>query len=124
MKEEHCELCYHDEKKVKHASDMLEKENISSVAKMFKALADETRLKIAYALYTEKELCVRDVASIIHSSIATASHHLRLLQTIGLAKKRKEGKLVFYSLDDSHVNGLIKLAFSHSSEMKHKDLDM
>ena len=99
---------------------MLEKENISSVAKMFKALADETRLKIAYALYTEKELCVRDVASIIHSSIATVSHHLRLLQTIGLAKSVKR-ETCFYSLDDSHVNGLIELAFSHSSEINKKN---
>ncbi|MBN2909569.1 helix-turn-helix transcriptional regulator [Polycladomyces sp. WAk] len=86
-------------------------------AQLFKALADPTRLKIAYALVQEDELCVCDVANIINSSLATASHHLRLLRYMGLAKYRKEGKLVFYSLDDDHVKQLVQLAFDHSKEL-------
>lgn len=79
-------------------------------------MADDTRMKIAYALCVEQELCVCDVANIIGSSVATASHHLRLLRNMGLAKYRKEGKLVFYSLDDDHVKQLILLAMVHSKE--------
>src|SRR5690625_7966084 len=76
------------------------------VAKVFKALSDDTRVKIAYVLSLEGELCVCDVANIIESSTATASHHLRLLKNLGIATYRKEGKLVYYSLDDEHVKQL------------------
>lgn len=57
-----------------------------------------------------------DVARIVGSTTATASHHLRLLKNLGLAKYRKEGKLVYYSLDDDHVKQLIKVAFAHQKE--------
>lgn len=83
---------------------------------MFKALADDTRMKIAFALSQEDELCVCDVANIIGASTATASHHLRLLRNMGLAKYRKEGKLVFYSLDDDHIKQLIEMAYQHQQE--------
>lgn len=88
------------------------------VAKIFKALADDTRAKIIYALALERELCVCDVANIIGSTIANASHHLRLLRNMGLAKYRKEGKLVFYSLDDDHVTHLILSGVEHAQEKK------
>ncbi len=78
------------------------------VAKVFKALSDDTRVKIAYVLSLEGELCVCDVANIIESSTATASHHLRLLKNLGIAKYRKEGKVVYYSLDDEHVKQLVE----------------
>lgn len=87
------------------------------MAKMFKVLADETRMKIAYALCQEDEMCVCDVANIIGSSLATASHHLRTLKQLGLAKYRKEGKLVFYSLEDEHVRELVQIASAHSKEV-------
>lgn len=57
-----------------------------------------------------------DVARIVGSTTATASHHLRLLKNLGLAKYRKEGKLVYYSLDDDHVKQFIKVAFAHQKE--------
>lgn len=85
------------------------------LARLFKALADDTRIKIAYAL-TREELCVCDVARIIGASVATASHHLRLLRDMGLVKYRRQGKLVFYSLDDEHVVRLIQDAFDHFRE--------
>ncbi|ALS22859.1 ArsR family transcriptional regulator [Paenibacillus naphthalenovorans] len=87
------------------------------MANMFKALADETRMKVAFALCQEDELCVCDVANIIGSTLATASHHLRTLKKMNLVKYRKEGKLVFYSMDDDHVRQLIKLASAHRQEM-------
>ncbi len=90
--------------------------DLKHVVTIFKALADETRLKIAYALTIESSLCVCDVAAIIQSSNATASHHLRYLKQNGLAKSVKKGKLVFYSLQDEHVHQIIQLAYEHSKE--------
>lgn len=109
--------CVHDEK-VERVTAELKAQNTFEAARIFKALSDETRIKIAYALYKEKELCVCDAAAIVNASTATASHHLRLLKNLGLAKYRKEGKLVFYSLSDDHVKGLIHLAFEHQKEME------
>ncbi|WP_462411003.1 ArsR/SmtB family transcription factor [Neobacillus sp. Marseille-QA0830] len=91
--------------------------NIVEVTKLFKALSDETRMKVAYALTLEKELCVCDVAEIVGATTATTSHHLRHLKSLGLAKYRKEGKLVYYSLDDDHVKQLIHIAFAHQEEL-------
>jgi len=89
------------------------------MAKRFKALADETRMKIVFALSEEEELCVCDVAHIIGSSLATASHHLRTLRDLGLAKFRKEGKLAFYSLEDDRFRrmAMTMTASIHSREM-------
>lgn len=92
--------------------------NVTEVAKLFKALADETRMKIAYALTMKDELCVCDVANIVGATTATASHHLRHLKSLGLAKDRKEGKMVYYSLDDEHVKQLIKIACAHFEELR------
>ena len=91
-------------------------EDVKDVEFIFKALADATRLKIAYALTLTEELCVADVARVIDSSTANASHHLRLLRDMKLAKYRKEGKVVFYSLDDDHVRQLVYIAIVHAKE--------
>ena len=96
----------------------MHQEDLSSVAQLFKALADENRAKISYALCQDEELCVCDVANIIGSTVATASHHLRTLHKQGLVKYRKEGKLAFYSLDDDHVKRLIIIALAHKKEVK------
>ncbi|WP_018393723.1 metalloregulator ArsR/SmtB family transcription factor [Bacillus sp. 37MA] len=90
--------------------------DVNGVELLFKAMSDATRLKIVYALTLEKELCVCDVAHIIGSTTATASHHLRLLRNMGLAKYRKEGKLVYYSVKDEHVHQLVRIALEHSRE--------
>jgi len=112
-----CEVTYVDEEKVARIQNQLAHQNPLEVAKLFKALADETRIKIAYALALEDELCVCDVANVINASTATASHHLRLLKNLGLAKMRKEGKFVYYSLTDECVKRLIEIAFHHQQEV-------
>lgn len=112
-----CEVTCIDEEKVIRVQNNLSQHNPMEVAKIFKALSDDTRIKIAYSLSLEKELCVCDVANIVGSTTATASHHLRLLKNLGLAKYRKEGKLVFYSLDDDHVKKLVQTAFAHQKEV-------
>jgi ArsR family transcriptional regulator, lead/cadmium/zinc/bismuth-responsive transcriptional repressor len=113
-----CEVFCYDEEKVSRLKAEINNQDTQSVVKIFKALGDDTRIKVAYALSQEGELCVCDVSNIVGCTLATASHHLRLLRNMGLAKYRKEGKLVFYSLDDEHVKQLIQLAFLHTKEVE------
>ena len=108
------ETFYFDKFKVNHIKPLMA--DVKDVELIFKALADPTRLKIAYALTLTEELCVNDVAHIIDATTATASHHLRLLLQMKLAKHRKEGKVVFYALDDDHVRQLVYIAMVHAKE--------
>ncbi|QOR84784.1 helix-turn-helix transcriptional regulator [Geobacillus stearothermophilus] len=117
-KKETCEIYCYDEEKVNRIQGELQKEDISSVVLLFKALADENRAKIAYSLCQDEELCVCDIANIIGASVATTSHHLRTLYKQGIVKYRKEGKLAFYSLDDDHIKQLIMIALAHDKEVK------
>lgn len=112
-----CDIYCYDEVKVKRIQSKMETEDITSVSQLFKALADENRSKIAYALCQDEELCVCDIANIIGSTVATASHHLRTLHKQGIVKYRKEGKLAFYSLDDEYVKQLIVIALAHTKEV-------
>ncbi|KON87768.1 ArsR family transcriptional regulator [Sporosarcina globispora] len=113
-----CDIYCFDEPKVNRIQGELEKEDLSSVAQLFKALADENRAKISYALCQDEELCVCDIANIIGATVATASHHLRTLHKQGIVKFRKEGKLAFYSLDDDHIKQLMMIALEHRNEVK------
>lgn len=113
-----CDIYCYNEVKVKQIQGELQKVEISAAAKVFKALADDNRAKISYALCREDELCVCDVANIIGATVATASHHLRTLHKQGIVKYRKEGKLAFYSLDDEHIKQLIEMALEHAQEVK------
>lgn len=117
-KKDTCEIYCYDEEKVNRIQGELQKEDISSVVLLFKALADENRAKIAYSLCQDEELCVCDIANIIGASVATTSHHLRTLYKQGIVKNRKEGKLAFYSLDDDHIKQLIMIALAHDKEVK------
>ncbi|MBA2875340.1 ArsR/SmtB family transcription factor [Thermaerobacillus caldiproteolyticus] len=119
MVQDMCEVFCFDEEKVNALKQRMD--DIQGVEQLFKALSDATRLKIVYALTLEEELCVCDVANIIGSTVATASHHLRFLRDIGLAKYRKEGKLVFYSLQDEHVYQLVSIALVHVKEGEKND---
>jgi DNA-binding transcriptional ArsR family regulator len=111
-----CEIICHDEEKVLRLHPLSTK--VDGLAPMFKALGDETRLRIAYVLTLEDELCVCDVAAILGTTVATASHHLRFLKNLGLTKSRKEGKLVYYSLDDDHVRQMVQMGMEHLAEGK------
>ncbi len=121
VQQDTCEIFCYDKEKVTRVSSLVEEENLLPVASIFKALSDETRLKIAYALCQEDELCVCDVATIIGATVATVSHHLRHLRKLGIAKSRKEGKLVFYSLDDDHVKMVMTTALVHAREVWGRD---
>lgn len=86
--------------------------DISGLSELFRALADETRTKILYLL-SDQELCVCDLAYLLDMSLPAVSHHLRLLKIMRLVRARREGKQVFYSLEDDHVVSLIVVAQEH-----------
>ncbi|MFF2796161.1 ArsR/SmtB family transcription factor [Lysinibacillus xylanilyticus] len=114
MPKEVCEITHVDEEAVIKVQQQMP--DLSGVAKFLKALSDETRLKIAFALTVKDELCVCDVASIIGSSVATASHHLRYLKDNNLAKSNRKGKQMYYSLADEHVYQIVTVAYEHVKE--------
>ncbi|MCL6638380.1 MAG: metalloregulator ArsR/SmtB family transcription factor [Firmicutes bacterium] len=105
-----CEIFCFDEEKVERLKR--EVAVTDGLASVFKALADDTRIKIIYAL-SKDELCVCDVATITGSTVAAASHHLRFLKNTGLAKSRKQGKMVFYTLKDPCVKTIVEAALTH-----------
>ncbi len=82
------------------------------MAETFRALADSTRVKIVGCLL-EQELCTADLAAILHYSESAVSQHLRVLRQLRLVKQRREGKMVFYSLDDDHVRVLVLVCLNH-----------
>ena len=84
-------------------------ESADRKSKIFKALADETRLRIL-GLLTAREMCVCEVMVALHLTQPTASHHLRILENVGLVSDRKEGKWVFYSLSNpKFIKNLLQL---------------
>lgn len=116
-KNETCEVFCYDEKKVNKVQQDLQNIDISGVSQLLKAIADENRAKITYALCQEEELCVCDISNIIGVTIANASHHLRTLNKQGILKFRKEGKMAFYSLDDEHIKQIMMMALTHRKEV-------
>ena len=103
-----CETFIFDPEKVERRQQ--EVGQTDGLSQLFKVFADDTRLKIVYALTQEDEMCVCDVATIIGSTNATASHHLRMLRNMGLAEYRKKGKMVCYRLVSNHVHHLMQEA--------------
>ncbi|GEN47125.1 ArsR/SmtB family transcription factor [Alkalibacillus haloalkaliphilus] len=106
------------EDQLKNIYKSVNQTSIKAVAQLFKVLSDPTRVKIAQALTIEEELCVCDLAAITETSVASASHHLRTLKKHGLAKTRKQGKNIYYSLDDHHVHDLVNIAVEHQHELE------
>lgn len=88
---------------------------VAGLSELFKVLGDETRTKIIYLL-SEEELCVCDLAEILDMSLPAISHHLRLLKAMRLVRYRREGKQVYYTLDDDHIVNLIRQAQEHYAE--------
>jgi ArsR family transcriptional regulator, lead/cadmium/zinc/bismuth-responsive transcriptional repressor len=91
--------------------------SIAGLSELYKALADETRIKILYLL-SKQELCVCDLAFLLETTLPAISHHLRLLKTLRLVASRRDGKMVFYRLDDDHVLALIEQGREHYIDRK------
>ena len=90
-------------------------EVLYDLAELFRVFGDSTRIKILYALF-ESELCVGDIALALGLSQSSVSHQLRVLKSSKLVKFRREGKAIFYSLDDEHVRSMISLGLEHVEE--------
>ncbi len=90
-------------------------EKLYDVAELFKVFGDTTRIKIISALL-ESELCVCDIAELLNMSQSAISHQLRVLRQARLVKPRKEGKVVFYALDDEHVKMIFDQGLEHILE--------
>lgn len=88
---------------------------VGLLAEVFRTLGDPTRVKILQALSVE-ELCVCDLAKLLGISESATSHQLRVLRSQKLVRYRKEGKMAFYSLDDAHIDSLMKEALRHVRE--------
>ena len=95
--------------------DLPDDEVLYDLAELFRVFGDSTRIKILYALF-ESELCVNDIAQVVGISQSAVSHQLRLLKTSKLVKFRREGKAMYYSLDDDHVRSMIALGMEHTEE--------
>jgi len=78
---------------------------------------DTTRIKILYALFAS-EMCVCDIAALINMTQSAISHQLRILKQARLVKYRKDGKIVYYSLDDEHVKQIFDQGLHHITEKK------
>ncbi|MCM1387081.1 MAG: metalloregulator ArsR/SmtB family transcription factor [Bacillus sp. (in: Bacteria)] len=90
-------------------------EILYDLAELFKVFGDSTRIKILYTLF-EEELCVYDIARLLNLSQSSVSHQLRILKNSKLVKFRREGKSIFYSLDDEHVREIISMGMEHITE--------
>lgn len=90
-------------------------EILYELAELFKVFGDSTRIRILYVLF-ESELCVGDIAEMLNMSQSSVSHQLRILKDAKLVKFRREGKSIFYALDDEHVYHIIKMGMEHVEE--------
>ncbi len=115
-KQEKIELCttnvIHEEVVKRVKSSMPEEDKLKELAEFFKVFGEPTRIKILYAL-SEEEMCVCDIAALLGMNQSAISHQLRVLKGSRLVKYRKEGKVVYYSLDDDHVKTIFDQGFVH-----------
>ncbi len=111
-----CKIGIVHKDRVKSAQSAIKNEkNIFDASEIFKILSDPTRLKIVMALAKE-ELCVCDIAALLNLTESAISHQLRLLKNSRIVKHRRDGKMAYYTLDDEHIEDLIKAALRHTSE--------
>jgi DNA-binding transcriptional ArsR family regulator len=94
---------------------LIGEEEVTDLAETFRTLGDPTRVRILDAL-SHGELCVCDLAALVRMSESAVSHQLRLLRNLRLVKPRREGRMVFYALDDRHIITLFRQGLRHVQE--------
>ena len=95
--------------------------SLEKAARLFRALGDEARLSLLVRL-SQREACVTEIAESFGEGASTISQRLRLLRSEGLVKRRREGKHLYYSLVDHHIQNLLANAIDHAQEKKGKHL--
>jgi DNA-binding transcriptional ArsR family regulator len=101
----------------KRKAALMEARTVEALAETFRVLGDPTRVRILDAL-SSGELCVCDIASLVGISESAVSHQLRLLRGMRLVRPRREGRLVYYAVDDQHILELLAQAFTHVEELR------
>ena len=94
-----------------------EEEVLYDLGDFFKILGDSTRIKILSALF-QSEMCVCDIAALLGMTQSAISHQLRVLKQGRLVKYRKDGKVIYYSLDDDHIKHIVDQGLTHISEKR------
>ncbi len=106
------EPCVHSDLIAAACAGLEGNEAYIDLAELFGALADSTRAKIVHLLLRQ-ELCTCDIAAILGVTDSCVSQHLRVLRSLRLVKSRREGKFVYYSLDDAHISLLVQIGLTH-----------
>ncbi len=105
----------HLERVIQANQSKLPDRTLNRLSLIYKALGDQTRLKIVLAL-CDGEMCVCDLASHLCLSESAVSHQLRRLRELSLIKNRRDGQILYYSLDDNHIAELLKVGLEHIKE--------
>lgn len=105
----------HEDIVVKVKDQLPAEETLYDLAELFKVFGDTTRIKIICALF-ESEMCVCDLSCLLNMTQSAISHQLRVLKSARLVKFRREGKVVYYSLDDEHIKHIYDAGLNHISE--------
>ena len=113
---ENCEVtCIHEDVIAEVSKKMPDEEPIYEVSELFKVFGDSTRARIICALNIS-EMCVCDLSVLLNMNQSAVSHQLRVLKQARMVKNRREGKVIFYSLADSHIKMVFDMAFEHIME--------
>lgn len=119
MYEENIEICncniIHEDVVRDVKNNIPNEKTLYELAELFKVLSDCTRVKILYALLNA-EMCVCDIAALLGMTQSAISHQLRVLKQSRLVKHRRDGKVVYYSLDDEHVKQIFDQGLIHIRE--------
>ncbi len=116
MDMEKCEnTVVHQDIVSKVEENLPQEEFLYDLAELFKIFGDSTRIRILYVLF-ESEMCVCDIAALLNMTQSAISHQLRVLKQARLVKYRREGKSIFYSLADGHIQTILDQGFEHITE--------
>lgn len=116
MEVEHCDFVHVHQDVVEDVKSRLPAvEELQELAGLFKVFGDSTRIRILYVLF-QREMCVCDLAQILDMSKSAISHQLRVLKQTKLVTNRREGKTVFYSLADGHIETILNQGMEHIQE--------
>jgi DNA-binding transcriptional ArsR family regulator len=116
MNSDRCSCSFIHEEIIAQAKERMPlEESLYDLAELFKIFGDSTRIKILWALF-ENEMCVCDIAYLLNMSQSAISHQLRVLKQTRLVKNRKDGKVVYYSLQDEHIKRIFDQGLVHINE--------
>ncbi|MBS4024069.1 MAG: winged helix-turn-helix transcriptional regulator [Clostridia bacterium] len=108
-----CDMeCFHHDVVKEAVETLLLPVQARRLAEIFKALGDPNRVQLLNAL-THREMCVCDLSVVLGMTVSAVSHQLRVLRNLRIVKYRKEGKMVYYTLDDNHIVNLFNQGLEH-----------